>query len=243
MHIQEPLPGFPPEVPERLQEIVRVATAKDPAARFQTADALAVALRDEGAGTATVLLPRPAEATAVTAPVGRPDPSGASGAPSRRRRPPVALLVVAAVLLLLGGGWLVASNHGDGTAAERPTGGASSESGQVRVRPAAYVGLPRAVAARRLRERGLRVVFDTRRNPGAERAGTVAAVSPRGLVDPGSPVTLTVWGAAPVVAPTPAPAPSTPKAHHGAPQGKGDKGGHHGGKGAAKKSGHKGGKR
>ena len=35
MQVRDPLPPFPDEVPRRLQEIARRATAKDPAERFR----------------------------------------------------------------------------------------------------------------------------------------------------------------------------------------------------------------
>ena len=92
----------------------------------------------------------------------------------------------------------------------------------MRVRPADYVGLPAHQAADALGRRGFQIRESTVDNPGDQVADTVAGVRPHGLVPPGSPLTLRVWGPAP--APPPAPKPGKGDHHdHGHGKAKGKK--------------------
>jgi beta-lactam-binding protein with PASTA domain len=86
--------------------------------------------------------------------------------------------------------------------------------GQVEVDADDYVGRPYDEAAADLAEAGLEPARAERANPGGEQADEVAAVSPDGMVDEGSTVTLEVWG--------PAPRPAEPPGNEG--QGNQDQG-------------------
>ena len=192
MQIRDPLPEFPDTVPKRLQDIARVATAKDPGARYTTASAFAAALRDATPDTQTFLVP----GGAATA---------ASGSVAHRSRKPLGYLAAAlALLLVVGGGWALLTGENP---PEPPAAAATDqpEDDRVRVRAAAYVGKPFREAARRLRSLGLTVDRKPRQNPGGRIAGNVAAVSPSGMVEPGSKIVLTVWGPPPVAQPAPSP--------------------------------------
>ena len=196
MHIREPLPPFPDSVPVQLQRITQVATAKDPSARFRSAGAMAAALRDESPDTRTYLLPG----------------AGAGAAVVRHRelmsvRRMLGALV--AVLLLAGGLWAVLASTDDGTATQPAEASAEASTGEtddrVRVPARKLRGLPVDEARRLLKDRGLRAEVDPRPNPGGRVPGTVAEVSPTGLVEPGSRISLAVWSdPPPPVTPTPA---------------------------------------
>ena len=60
--------------------------------------------------------------------------------------------------------------------------------------PAAYVGRPAGEAKKALEDLGLSVEEVPVDNPGTAGKDTVADVSPTGQVDPGSTVTLSVYG-------------------------------------------------
>ena len=221
MQIREPLPAFPAGVPDRLQRIVQVATAKDPTARFRSAGAMAAALRDESPETRTFLFPTPAARTTVAS-----DPQTHRLWSGRR-----VLAGLVTVLLLSGAAWVAVS------AADEPArepGAATADAGatdegkaeEVRVRADDYVGRPVGAAVRDLEELGLRTDVETRANPGQESAGTVAAVSPTGLLEPGTRVLVTVWGERPAP-----PAPSGSGDGSAAPGGKPGQAGPDGGPG------------
>ena len=211
MQVRDPLPPLPDEVPRRLQEIARRATAKDPADRFESAAAMAAALRGEATATATALLPGSA-----TSPDTNPDTGPDTGpdigpgpvvaptpATSRVPRRVVAVGVGAFVLLaaaVLAGVLLSQALSGGEPEGQQPgpTEPAPEEAvEQVTVDPASYVGVPVDEASQDLRDDGLTPVTETRSNPGDQEAGTVAEVSPVGQVDAGTEVTLTVWGEPP----------------------------------------------
>jgi hypothetical protein len=81
--------------------------------------------------------------------------------------------------------------------------------------------MPAHQAADALSRRGFQVGQRPVDNPGDQVAGTVAGVRPHGLVPPGSPLTLRVWGPAP--APPPPPKPGKGDHHdegHGKAKGK-----------------------
>jgi serine/threonine-protein kinase len=64
----------------------------------------------------------------------------------------------------------------------------------VTVDPATYVGRPKGDARKDLEDLGLRVDETTVDNPGDQEKDVVADVSPTGEVEPGSTVTLSVYG-------------------------------------------------
>ena len=210
MHIREPLPPFPDHVPARLQRIAQVATAKDPGARFRSAGAMAAALRDESPDTRSYLLPdpgtRPAAATVGTQP----------RLISTRR-----LLGALVAVLLVGGGVWAATRS-----SEEPAGAPAAEAAtgevddRVRVPAGRLEGLPVPEARLLLEELGLRTGTERRPNPTQQPAGTVAEVSPTGLVEPGTRILLSVWSepSAPVV---PGPANPSPGGDGGTPGGTG----------------------
>lgn len=178
MHIRDPLPPLPSAVPERLQRIVQVATAKDPSDRFRSAAAMASALRDDSPDTRAYLLPRASE-----------EP------PARRPRifARVVGAAVAAVLLVAGALWATTAGTSDGPRA--PDVVADEGPVLVRVRAEDYVGHPTAEAVTALRELKLEPRVERRDNLGGQPGDTVAAVSPTGRVEEGSTVVLTVWRA------------------------------------------------
>lgn len=185
MQIREPLPSLPAEVPERLRRITAVATAKDPSERFRSAGAMAAALRDESPDTRTFLV------------AGSRAADGGTAAGADRRtpwlRPSLAALLT--LLLVAGGVWALTAADQDPAAA--PATAASGDGvradRQVRVRADDYIGLTVDEATRELEALGLRVGTTDEPGPRGGRAGTVAAVSPTGLVEPHTLVTLSVW--------------------------------------------------
>jgi serine/threonine-protein kinase len=230
MQIREPLPPFPDSVPQRLQDITRVATAKNPAARYPTAAAFAAALRDESPATQTI--PVPTGRTAAAPPLATSAP--ASTAESRtalRRRPAAYIAAALALLLSTAAGWTMLTG-------DQPTQAPAAAATEklVQVRAAAYVGEPVQEVTRRLRALGLRVDPWPRQNPGEGRAGTVAAVSPHGRVEVGSEIVLAVWGRPPAEGKAPA-AVATGAPGTGAGSTSGSRTGSSAGSGAAPKAG------
>lgn len=208
MQIRDSLPPFPASVPRRLQSIVRVATEKDPAARYPTAASFAAALRDESPDTRTFLMPQDAVAGVATPPAAEPatgpvaPAAGGEPGPAPRRTPGWLLVAVAGLLVLLGAGWAVlAADTGSTTPDPQPAEAPAGGEDLVRVRAAAYLGEPATAVARKLRRLGLTVQTSPRENPGARLAGTVASVTPAGMVERGSRIVLGVWGAPLVVDP------------------------------------------
>jgi hypothetical protein len=185
MHVRSPLPPFPDSVPERLQEITRRATAKDPAARFGSMEAFAAALREEAADNAP----------APTVPVVR-RPSG--------RKLGALLGAIVVLSLALGVFWAVATRPDPGSTGSGATTSSTPRAAKIPVRAAAYHGMPVARAAHRLRALGFHVTTKVRPNAGGHTAATVAGLSPTGRLEPGTGIALTAWGPAPTVA-TPAP--------------------------------------
>jgi serine/threonine-protein kinase len=158
----------------------------------------------------------------------------------------------AGIVLLLVLGWLV-FGRGDEPAPQATTPSPSpsptqSSPVQVRVQPSTYVGMPHHDAAERLRALGLGVDTVARSNPGGQDPHTVAAVSPTGLLSPGTLVTMEVWSAPP---PPAQPANTnhgqdgTSKKQNGGngKAGTGHGQGNHGGGQQGRGSGHKGGAR
>ena len=266
-HLRDEPPPLPDDVPEHLRETVRVALAKDPAARFGSAAAFATALHggpvvggagtpaDPGAETPTVVAAAaPVAGAALAAAAAGRDaddgtrvlaasddvpPGGPRGAapapapgPDRRRRTPAWLPWAAAAAAVLVAVLVVAQLAGNGadpaapatsgdspsaakssaapsrsaspepspsrtpsasdTPSESPSESPSAET--VTVDPAAYVGRPKADARKDLEDLGLTVSETTVDNPGDQEKDVVADVSPAGEVEPGSTVTLSVYG-------------------------------------------------
>jgi serine/threonine-protein kinase len=124
----------------------------------------------------------------------------------------VAVLLVILVVALLAGrtdhptgtaGTGSSSSPGSGTSASTPTpsstrtstpSASASADHRVRVDPADYVGRPQDEARKSLEDLGLRVQVTTVDNPGDQQKDTVADVSPSGRVDPGTTITLSVYG-------------------------------------------------
>jgi serine/threonine-protein kinase len=116
MQIREPLPPFPPEVPERLQRITVVATAKVPGERFRTAGAMAAALRDESPDTRTFLVPQRDIVQTGEAGPSRPAEAGRG----RLRGRPV-LAGLTALLLTAGGVWALTAADDPPSSGAAPT--------------------------------------------------------------------------------------------------------------------------
>jgi serine/threonine-protein kinase len=150
-HLRDEPPPLPDEVPEHLRETVRVALAKDPAARFASAAAFATALRGgpvhtggadpdassatsadaptlvAGAATAPLAAPAVAPVAAPVAASGTGPPTRTTGptdpGPPQRRRP--WLPWVAAALAVLVVVLVVSRLTGDrspGTSSDQPSG-------------------------------------------------------------------------------------------------------------------------
>ncbi|HET7388699.1 MAG TPA: serine/threonine protein kinase [Nocardioidaceae bacterium] len=199
-HLREEPEPLPDDVPGHLRRVVTRALAKDPADRFGSAAEFAAALR--GVGPAA----EPATKVVTLAPVGPTSTTESSGSAAPRRRMPGwapyagAAVGVAAVIVLL-----ALLGNGDGTPAHAPAAGASSPSSpsaspsrspdnRVRVRRADYLGRPADQAASELTALGLSVRKVPVANTGDHEPGTVAQISPTGLVAPDRTVTLGVWG-------------------------------------------------
>ncbi len=217
MQVRDPLPPIPDDVPQHLRDIAARATEKDPDQRFASAAEMAAALRGEAADVRTTVMP------ATTAVDGPPTTIGPATTTPRQPVPRGVLLgglaVLALVVVAFAAGQLLSGNDDDtsagpsagptsgpsaGASSTTTTGAASNTSDEespaadtVTVDPATYVGLKAPEAEKQLREAGLNPVLTERENPGDEKDGTVAAVSPTGEVERGSDVTVEVWGKAP----------------------------------------------
>jgi eukaryotic-like serine/threonine-protein kinase len=139
----------------------------------------------------------------------------------------VALVLVAAGVVALF--WLTGNPGGSGPGPTKPSGQASptgqathrasrtpSPSStpsptpeQVEVQAADYVGRPAAAVRGDLESLGLRVAQRTVDNPGDQETGTVADLTPTGLLDKGTTVTMSVYRAAPSPTSTPSSTPSS----------------------------------
>jgi eukaryotic-like serine/threonine-protein kinase len=184
--LRDPLPPFPPQVPERLQAVVRAATSKDPAQRIRGAAELAAVLRSDDPGTQSLRLPAAASPGAAVPAAG----STPGEYVIRRRFPWLLLAGFLALALVVGGAVALTAGRGD---EPPPDPGRTVAPELVRVRAAAYLGLPVVEAARGLRALGLDVRTVLRANPRGRSAATVAAVDPTGMVERGTEVILTIW--------------------------------------------------
>ena len=70
---------------------------------------------------------------------------------------------------------------------------------QVEVVASDYIGRSVSIVETELRAKGLKTKTETRDNPGDEEQDTVADLAPTGQVDPGTTITLQVWGEPPPV--------------------------------------------
>ena len=70
---------------------------------------------------------------------------------------------------------------------------ATTAADTVKVNKGAYVGQPVDEVRADLEDKGLETKVETEENPGDEEAGTVADLSPTGVVDKGEVITLQVW--------------------------------------------------
>ena len=283
-HVRDEPPPLPDDVPAHLRETVRVALAKDPAARFPSAGAFATALHGgpleagagtpsppgsdaptvvaaaagagvAGAGVAAAAADRSREGTG-TAPgdggasdgtrVMRPAPVGGGTPPpdDRRRRsgaPPWLPWVAAAAAVLLvvlvvafianrrdTGGPTTADTSGSTPSQQTttrsrrpspspspsksssPSPSESSSPATVTVDEGDYLGRPAKDVTKELEAKGLQVTEQPADNPGDKQKDTVAGLSPTGQVEPGSTITLQVYGdPAPVETPTTTPTDGT----------------------------------
>ena len=206
--IQQDVPPLPDTVPPALAGVVSRALEKDPAARYANGGELAAALRDAGDGVGPVpvaapiteethiLAPTAVAATPVAQPVEEPpDDEDPAGATDKRGRWPLyaaGLLVLALVVALL-----IAHPWTDDT----PTTNDDSGAETVQVKRGAFIGEPIDDAEKALQNKGLETRTETQDNPGGEDAGTVADLSPTGVVDKGETITLQVWGEPPAAPP------------------------------------------
>lgn len=198
-HMRDPAPPLPEEVPEQLRAVVDKALAKNPQERFASAGAMAMALR---AGHVVAPAVAPVHAATDAGPT-LVMPAQSLG-PARRVLPSWWLWVAAAaaVLLVIG----LVTQLGGRDATDSPSAGSSpspsasesvpADDDRVRVRPAAILGLDHKDAKEMLEARGFVVQDADEKMPATspdQQKDTVAAVSPSGLVEPGSTITLTIW--------------------------------------------------
>jgi serine/threonine-protein kinase len=220
-HLREDVPALGDHVPARLRAIVDKALAKSPQDRFATAGDLAHALRGgEVAGlgaAAAAATGLGADSTQILEMPPVDEAAAASDVPTdeRRRRglPPwwpwaaaaaAVLVVVLATAALAGGG------SPDTAAADPtdPTSAATSESpaskpadkpskkadDRVRLRESDYVGRDHKDVKKELESLGFGVTEQKVEATSPDQSkGTVGAVRPHGLVEPGSAVTILVW--------------------------------------------------
>jgi serine/threonine-protein kinase len=246
-HVRDEPPPLPGDVPAHLREVVSRSLAKDPADRFATGADFAAALRGgpvAGPAAATLAAPLAAGGTDRTRVLDEPVPATVAGAGAarsttvaarpRRRLPgwlpwAAAAAVVALLLLLVA----LLAQRSDDTPERSPAGTTTTSSpraptssatpspsadDRVRVSAADYVGRPKGEAEDALRRLGLQLREQRVDNPGDQPKDTVAGVSPVGLLQPGSTVTVSVYDAP---APVEPPAPGDGKGHDGPGHGKG----------------------
>lgn len=218
-HIQQEVPPLPDTIPPALAAVVQRSLAKDPAERYADGNEVAEALRGAAPGAAPtaaagasavaavgaygatqVLGPTTSVVDPVAADPGEGDDPAPGATPvtgSRSRR--AALWIAGALGLLLLLALLVTRPWADDSTATgdaaRPSTDAQTDS--VRVRKADYVGEPVADVEQRLKDKDLRTTTDTVENDGSRETGTIADLSPTGLVAKGTRITLRVWGEAP----------------------------------------------
>jgi tRNA A-37 threonylcarbamoyl transferase component Bud32 len=220
-HIREDVPPLSEDVPARLRAIVDKALAKDPANRFASAGDLAIALRGgdvEGLGAPGAAAAGLGLDATTTQILEMPPPQSTDAADAaipydERRRtgflPPwwpwaaaaVAVLAVVLTVAALAGNGAPESAVADPgpTASQTPSASPSERASKkaddrIRVREAAYLGREAKDVKHELEDLGFEVDDEKVQatSPDQEK-DTVAGVSPSGLVEPGSTVTLQIW--------------------------------------------------
>ncbi len=190
--IQQDIPPLPDTVPPALAAVVTRSLAKDPAERYADGAELAAALRGAADGAdpvppvepTRVMAAAPATSTRVTTTDSAPPAAAETG---KRSRGPLYAAIALALLLLVA--LLVWSPWSDD--AETTDGDPAADT--VKVDKGAYVGQPVDEVRADLEDKGLETKVETEENPGDEDAGTVADLSPTGVVDKGEVITLQVW--------------------------------------------------
>jgi serine/threonine-protein kinase len=201
-HLRSTPDPLPDSVPEHLRAVVATALAKDPADRFTSAGALAAGLRGG---------PVPGAHPATGAETG-PETQALQGFPAaahrdapRRRTGPrwlpwlaagSAVLLVAALVALFARNGTPEAASADGSAPTSTTSTAASTP-DVRVLPDDYLGRPAGRVAKALAALGLDVREVRWDNTTGHDPGTVGAVRPSGILQPGTVVTISVWGQPP----------------------------------------------
>lgn len=212
-HLREDVPPLDASVPERLRAAVDKALAKDPAQRHASAAELAVTLRGgppaasgvagagvplggdiaSGAGTSTRVFETPVLRPVATRPA---DDAGAPRTPLPAWWP-WAVGFVAVLALVVGTAALAGNDGGEPATADEPAPSATaSEAGddRVRVRASDYLGRDPAEVERELENRGFQVRQQVVEAVAPDQLeGTVGAVRPSGLVQPGATIMLEVW--------------------------------------------------
>ncbi|MDQ6874189.1 MAG: protein kinase [Actinomycetota bacterium] len=189
MHLREPAPALPADVPAAARQVVERAMAKEPAGRFASATDLGAAALAARAGAETA-------ATAALLP-----PTVAMSSPRRATprwpRPAVlllgALLLVALIMVLA----KAVSSGSPPAGPGRPAGHSpaptthSTRPTSVTISAGDYIGRQYPEVRAALVAMGLRVreAFSDGKGDGAP--GTVTAVAPAGTVPPGSTITVT----------------------------------------------------
>jgi serine/threonine-protein kinase len=221
MHLREPVPELPDDVPAPLAAVVRRAMAKTPEDRFPDGKAFAAALRNPASVAPPAAPLLDTASTQVLGPAAIPhEPPTTSTAPVAG--PPdeprsrwwlwllLALAVVAAIVAIV-----VFATAGDDdpggptepTTSEptkRPSQSQSSQGPEtVQVNEGDYVGRPVGEVVSELEGLGLNVRRDELDNPGTEDENIVDGVNPSGTLEEGDTVTVSYWGPAPVEPSTP----------------------------------------
>jgi eukaryotic-like serine/threonine-protein kinase len=214
-HRERPLPPLPGWVPAEVAALVAELTAKDPARRPGSADAVrlraarlaaraaapAVAITGPGVGypviAASTAEPPTQQLSALPAgttghgPRSWHRPRGLAARPGAAAAAAVAVVVAVVAAVMLGSviepGPALRAGTIPSATPSAPTRPAQSPI--VEVRAAALIGQPVAAAARRLRQRGLSVRIRWRRS-GEQPPGAVLSVRPAGPRPVGSTVTL-----------------------------------------------------
>ncbi|HET7534016.1 MAG TPA: serine/threonine protein kinase [Nocardioidaceae bacterium] len=221
-HIREDVPPLPDDVPARVRAIVEKALAKKPEDRFASAADLATALRGgaveglaaAGAAAGAAGMGLGAETTQI---LERPPTGPVAATPmdederDRKGLPPwwpwaaaaaAVLVVVLATAALAGSGSpepAVANPEASSEASTEPSESPSERPSKkaddrIRVREADYLGRDAEEVKDELEARGFEVEDEKVPATSADQwKDTVAAVSPHGLVEPGSTITLEVY--------------------------------------------------
>lgn len=198
MHLREPAPALPSDVPAAARAVVARAMAKEPAGRFASAAEMAAAALAARAGAAGPAATRILPATsrpAATLPV-RPRLVSRRAAP-HWPRPAVLLLGALLLVALITVVTKAISSGSPATRTGRPTvHSPATTTGTTRpagipVPAGDYIGRSYAEVRTALLAKGLRVREAFSDGKGDAAPGTVTAVTPSGMVSPGSTITVT----------------------------------------------------